>query len=67
MLAVELAKDYPDILVNAVCPGDVQTDLGGPDAPRTVQQGRTLRYGWRTLPAGGPSGGFFRDREPIPW
>ncbi len=67
MLAVELAKDYPDILVNAVCPGDVQTDLGGPDAPRTVQQGADTPVWLATLPAGGPSGGFFRDREPIPW
>jgi NAD(P)-dependent dehydrogenase (short-subunit alcohol dehydrogenase family) len=67
MLAVELAKDYPDILVNAVCPGDVQTDLGGPDAPRTVQQGADTPVWLATLPVGGPNGGFFRDREPISW
>jgi NAD(P)-dependent dehydrogenase (short-subunit alcohol dehydrogenase family) len=67
MLAVEVAEDFPDILVNAVCPGDVRTDLGGPDAPRTVEEGADTPVWLATLPQGGPSGGFFRDREPIPW
>jgi NAD(P)-dependent dehydrogenase (short-subunit alcohol dehydrogenase family) len=67
MLAVEWAEDFRDILVNAVCPGDVRTDLGGPDAPRTVEEGADTPVWLATLPQGGPNGGFFRDREPIPW
>lgn len=55
------------ILVNSVCPGWVKTDMGGPSAPRTVAQGADTAVWLATLPEGGPSGGFFRDRKPIPW
>jgi NAD(P)-dependent dehydrogenase (short-subunit alcohol dehydrogenase family) len=55
------------ILVNSVCPGWVKTDMGGPSAPRTVAQGADTAVWLATLPGGGPSGGFFRDRKPIPW
>lgn len=56
-----------NVLVNAVCPGWVRTDMGGPAAPRSVLQGADTVVWLATLPAGGPSGGLFRDREPIPW
>jgi NAD(P)-dependent dehydrogenase (short-subunit alcohol dehydrogenase family) len=56
-----------DILVNAVCPGWVRTAMGGPSAPRTVEQAAGTIVWLATLPAGGPTGGFFRDRQPIPW
>ncbi len=56
-----------DILVNSACPGWVKTDMGGPQASRTVAQGADTAVWLATLPAGGPSGGFFRDRQPIPW
>ena len=56
-----------DILVNSLCPGWVKTDMGGPGASRTVMQGADTAVWLATLSAGGPSGGFFRDRQPIPW
>ena len=56
-----------NVLVNAMCPGWVRTDMGGPEAPRTVEQGADTAVWLATLPDGGPSGGFFRDRQPIPW
>jgi NAD(P)-dependent dehydrogenase (short-subunit alcohol dehydrogenase family) len=56
-----------DILVNSACPGWVKTDMGGPGASRTVEQGADTAVWLATLPAGGPTGGFFRDRKPIPW
>jgi len=55
------------ILVNSMCPGWVKTDMGGPTAPRTVEQGADTAVWLATLPDGGPTGGFFRDRKPIPW
>ncbi len=55
------------ILVNSVCPGWVQTDMGSPRAPRPVQEGADTPVWAATLPKGGPTGGFFRDRRPIPW
>lgn len=55
------------VLVNSVCPGWVRTEMGGPEAPRTVAQGADTAVWLATLPGDGPSGGFFRDRKPIPW
>jgi NAD(P)-dependent dehydrogenase (short-subunit alcohol dehydrogenase family) len=62
-----LAADEPGILVNAVCPGWVRTDMGGESAPRSVEEGADTAVWLATLPDDGPSGGFFRDRRPIPW
>jgi len=56
-----------NILVNSMCPGWVRTDMGGANAPRTVEQGADTAVWLATLPDGGPTGGFFRDRKPIPW
>lgn len=55
------------ILVNAMCPGWVRTDMGGSSAPRGVEQGADTAVWLATLPENGPRGGFFRDRKPIPW
>ena len=56
-----------NILVNSVCPGWVRTDMGGSNAPRSPEQGADTIVWLATLPDGGPTGGFFRDRQPIPW
>jgi NAD(P)-dependent dehydrogenase (short-subunit alcohol dehydrogenase family) len=55
------------ILVNSMCPGWVRTDMGGQNAPRSVEEGADTAVWLATLPDDGPTGGFFRDREPIPW
>lgn len=56
-----------NILVNTMCPGWVQTEMGGPGAPRPVQEGADTAVWLATLPDGGPTGQFFRDRRRIPW
>ena len=55
------------ILVNSVCPGWVQTGMGGSVAPRPVEEGAETPVWAATLPANGPTGGFFRDRRQISW
>ncbi|WP_072376012.1 SDR family oxidoreductase [Hyphomicrobium sp. NDB2Meth4] len=55
------------IKVNAMCPGWVRTEMGGPNATRTVEQGAETAVWLSTLPDAGPTGGFFRDKAPIPW
>jgi NAD(P)-dependent dehydrogenase (short-subunit alcohol dehydrogenase family) len=63
MLAAELRAD--GVLVNAVCPGWTDTDMG--------QGGRPVADGARSitwaclLGDDGPTGGFFRDGRPLPW
>ncbi|CAN7557894.1 SDR family oxidoreductase [Cupriavidus necator] len=65
ILAAEMADS--GVKVNSVCPGWCRTDLGGPDAPRSPEQGIDTVIWLATLPDDGPTGGFFRDRQPIPW
>jgi len=55
------------ILVNAVNPGWVQTEMGGSGATRPVEEGAEALVWAATLPNNGPTGGFFRDRQPVPW
>jgi NAD(P)-dependent dehydrogenase (short-subunit alcohol dehydrogenase family) len=63
-LAADLAGQ---VLVNAVCPGWVRTVLGGDRAPRTPEQA-TVGIIWAAeLGPDGPTGGFYRDGQPLPW
>jgi NAD(P)-dependent dehydrogenase (short-subunit alcohol dehydrogenase family) len=55
------------VKVNSVCPGWVRTDMGGPEATLSVEEGARGIVWAATLPDDGPSGGFFRHGEAIPW
>lgn len=64
ILAAELRASR--ILVNAVCPGWVATDMGGIGG-RPVRDGAASVVWAVTLPDDGPTGGFFRDGQPLAW
>jgi NAD(P)-dependent dehydrogenase (short-subunit alcohol dehydrogenase family) len=59
-------KDTP-IKVNSAHPGWVKTELGGESAPMEVSEGGKTSALLATLPADGPTGGFFHLNERLPW
>jgi NAD(P)-dependent dehydrogenase (short-subunit alcohol dehydrogenase family) len=59
-------RDTP-IKVNAADPGYCATDLNAHSGPRTAAQGATAAIRLATLPADGPTGGFFDEDGPVPW
>ena len=63
----EEAAEAGDVLVNSVCPGWVKTDMGGLGAELSVEEGADTIVWLATLPSGGPTGGFFRERQSIAW
>jgi NAD(P)-dependent dehydrogenase (short-subunit alcohol dehydrogenase family) len=66
-ITVMLAHALPSARVNCVDPGWVRTDMGGPHATRSVEQGAETIVWLATLPDDGPTSGFFHDRRRIAW
>ena len=67
-LTLRAAQEVPNtIKINAMCPGWVQTRMGGAGAPRTPEVGADTAIWLATLPEDGPTGGFFRNRKPVAW
>lgn len=63
LLAADLRAD--GVLVNAVCPGWTDTDMG--QGGRPVEQGAASVVWGAVLGDDGPTGGFFRDGHSLPW
>ncbi|WP_342045235.1 SDR family oxidoreductase [Bacillus sp. OTU530] len=56
-----------DIKINAVDPGWVSSDMGGPSAPKTPKQAAESILWLATIGPEGPNGEFFRDEKQIEW
>jgi NAD(P)-dependent dehydrogenase (short-subunit alcohol dehydrogenase family) len=63
IFASELHRER--ILVNAVCPGWTATDMGGGGRP--IAEGASGVVWAALLDDCGPTGGFFRDGQALPW
>ena len=67
-LTVVAAREAGDgVKVNAMCPGWVQTRMGGEGADLTPEEGADTAIWLATLGSDGPTGGFFRARQEIAW
>lgn len=67
-LTVALARSLRgDVKANSCCPGWVRTRMGGKEADRAPEEAAKDILWLATLPKNGPSGGFFRERQPIEW
>lgn len=65
MLAQALQSDH--IAVNSMCPGWVRTEMGGPNATRSVPEGADTAVWLAGEASHELTGKFFRNREEIPW
>jgi NAD(P)-dependent dehydrogenase (short-subunit alcohol dehydrogenase family) len=65
MLAEALRVDH--IAVNAMCPGWVRTDMGGPTATLSVEEGADTAVWLADDAPHELTGKFFRNRQEIPW
>ncbi|KAL0379558.1 UNVERIFIED_CONTAM: (+)-neomenthol dehydrogenase [Sesamum angustifolium] len=58
-----LAKKYPKMLINCVCPGWVKTDLSNHSGPLRPEEGARSPVRLALLPDDGPSGLFFNRMQ----
>ncbi|MCZ3389159.1 MAG: SDR family NAD(P)-dependent oxidoreductase [Actinomycetia bacterium] len=66
--AAETGFGRRGVLVDAMCPAHCRTDMGGPDAPRSAEQGADTIVWLATRDAvGAQTGRLWEDRQPIPW
>ncbi len=56
-----------NVLINSVSPGWVRTEMGGPGAPLSLEEGVDTIAWMAMQPDGTPSGGFFKNREKVRW
>jgi len=72
-LAAELMQGKRGVLVDAMCPNHCRTDMGGPDAPRSAEEGAETIVWLATRPAeqadGQPAatGLLWEDNQIVPW
>ena len=66
-MQLDAALHTRNIIVNAMCPGWVKTDMGGTGAPRTVNQGAETAVWLATEAPLSLTGQFIKDKSRISW
>jgi NAD(P)-dependent dehydrogenase (short-subunit alcohol dehydrogenase family) len=67
MLTQQLTAAFPKVMVNSMCPGWCRTEMGGPDAPLSADEGADTLV-WLALDAPHSlRGSFVKQRKVIPW
>lgn len=66
-LAAETGDGRRGVAVDAVCPGHCRTDMGGPDAPRSAEEGAETVLWLATREETEPTGLLWEDRAVVPW
>jgi len=66
-VTVQLVAALPKFAVNSVCPGWVQTEMGGENASRSVEEGAETIVWLASDAPQDLTGKFLRDRNEIPW
>jgi NAD(P)-dependent dehydrogenase (short-subunit alcohol dehydrogenase family) len=69
MLTVLAANELKgtNVKINAAHPGWVKTDMGGAGAQLEIEDGAKTAVELATLPADGPTGGYFHLGKRLPW
>jgi NAD(P)-dependent dehydrogenase (short-subunit alcohol dehydrogenase family) len=68
-LAHETGLGARGFLVDAICPNHSRTDMGGPDAPRSAEEGASTAV-WlatRQFNPGDTTGVLWEDQQIVPW
>jgi NAD(P)-dependent dehydrogenase (short-subunit alcohol dehydrogenase family) len=67
--AAETGNGKRGVFVDVICPAHCQTDMGGPDAPRTAEQGAEtiLWLASREVNESTQTGFLWEDRAIVPW
>jgi NAD(P)-dependent dehydrogenase (short-subunit alcohol dehydrogenase family) len=68
-LAHETGLGARGFLVDAICPNHSRTDMGGPDAPRSAEEGAATAIWLATRPfnSGDTTGVLWEDQQIVPW
>ena len=73
MLTVKYANAFRDdpylshVKINSVTPGYVATDLNAFRGVRSADEGARASVHWATVGDDCATGGFFDDKDPVPW